>query len=116
MTEELVEHLKYGTGKMTDNNCQGTEKPVKSSDGNELWVPDSRFISSTNNPEQKDMISQDSKTRKNNKKRQFYREVIEALRLGGVPQDKIRNFTCGRENELKRINKWLDENRGSIVN
>ena len=100
---------------MIDNNCQGTEKPVQFNDGNELWLPDSQLISSTNNPEQKITISQDSKTRTNNKNRQFYREVIEALRLGGVPQDRIIDFTCGRENELNRINKWLDENRGSIV-
>ena len=46
---------------------------------------------------------------------QFYREVIEALRLGGVPQEKIFDFTCGRNKELKQITDWLSDSRGSIA-
>ncbi|UUX92638.1 ATP-binding protein [Methanoplanus endosymbiosus] len=47
--------------------------------------------------------------------KQFYREVIEALRLGGVPQEKIFDFTCGREDELNKIADWLSDSRGSIA-
>ena len=32
-----------------------------------------------------------------------------------MPQEKIFDFTCGRDEELKRITEWLSESKGSIA-
>lgn len=37
------------------------------------------------------------------------REMIEALKLGVVPAEFVKEFTYGRRNEIEEISKWLDE-------
>jgi len=43
------------------------------------------------------------------------RKVIEALRLGIVPQKYVENFTFGREEELKQIKAWLENSEESSL-
>lgn len=44
-----------------------------------------------------------------------YRAIIESLRLGGVPYSNIEKFTFGRDNEIDKINKWLESDEGSLI-
>lgn len=37
------------------------------------------------------------------------RKVIEALRLGIVPDSEVRHFTFGRDREIKQLTDWLNE-------
>ena len=43
------------------------------------------------------------------------RSIIEALRLGGVPRNKIDSFTTGREADISFINKWCSLSNQSCL-
>ncbi|MBO3757598.1 MAG: DUF2791 family P-loop domain-containing protein, partial [Candidatus Brockarchaeota archaeon] len=44
------------------------------------------------------------------------RKIIEALRLGIVPQKYVEEFTFGREKEIKQIKSWLsNEDESSLI-
>ncbi|NLM28991.1 MAG: DUF2791 family P-loop domain-containing protein [Methanomicrobiales archaeon] len=42
------------------------------------------------------------------------RVIIEALRQGGVPREKIERFTAGRDGELEKIREWLGSEDGCL--
>lgn len=44
-----------------------------------------------------------------------YRRILESLRLGGVPQDLVTSFTCGREEEVENILSWLSGDDGALL-
>jgi hypothetical protein len=43
------------------------------------------------------------------------RWIIEALRLGIVPHHQVEQFSCGREEEIHRIENWLQSNFGCMM-
>jgi hypothetical protein len=43
------------------------------------------------------------------------RSIIEALRVGIVPQNQTHHFTCGRETELSQVQKWQQSETGSMM-
>lgn len=43
------------------------------------------------------------------------RRILEALRLGGVPQDLVTSFTCGRDEEVNNILSWLSSDNGALL-
>jgi len=43
------------------------------------------------------------------------RWVIEALRLGVVPHQKVGQFSCGRETESNHIDTWLSSDMGCMI-
>lgn len=44
------------------------------------------------------------------------RRLVEAIRMGVVPCDRVREFTCGRERERRTLQNWLNrEDGGAIV-
>lgn len=43
------------------------------------------------------------------------RTIIEALRLGGVPQRNVEKFTFGRDTEIDEVKVWLTEEKGSLM-
>ncbi|NLA38441.1 MAG: DUF2791 family P-loop domain-containing protein [Methanomicrobiales archaeon] len=42
------------------------------------------------------------------------RAIIEALRQGGVPREKVEHFTAGRDGELEEIREWLGSGDGCL--
>jgi len=54
--------------------------------------------------------------KKNNSNDFNSRKIIEALKLGGVPLNHAEKFSTGRDEEIHRIKKFLqDPNEGSLV-
>lgn len=43
------------------------------------------------------------------------RWIIEALRLGVVPHQKVGQFSCGRETESNHIDTWLSSDMGCMI-
>lgn len=43
------------------------------------------------------------------------RSIVEALRLGGVPRNKIDSFTTGRETDISFINNWCSSSNQSCL-
>ena len=48
------------------------------------------------------------------KARHEARAIIEALRQGGVPREKVEHFTAGRDSELEEIREWLGSGDGCL--
>jgi len=109
----LVEHKVYGKGKVIKKRYGGFELYIEFEDGILRWVrrDEVRFLV------EKPLITKYKPSRLILSEEQFMaREIIEALRLGIVPQGYVEKFTFGRSKELKQIKDWLNESsEGTLV-
>jgi hypothetical protein len=89
-----VSHPVFGEGEILDYRWRGTEVLVKFQSGLRLWIPTSRVLPVAH--EQKP-ISEISA-----------RRMIEAFRMGIVPHQDVDDFTFGRDIEIEKILKGLE--------
>jgi len=102
---KLVDHPVYGKGEVIQSRYGEFEYLVKFNDGIQRWVrkEEVRFLS-----ENPILFRTQVSTPNAMPKAQFEaRQMIEAFRLGIVPQGKVNEFTFGRENEINAITQWL---------
>ncbi len=110
MSDNIVEHWRYGRGKVLKSRYGGFEVKVLFDDGIERWVRSDQlegvsYIPSST-PPFIEKLSQSVFSA---------REIIEALRLGIVPYKYISELTFGREREIKSVNKWLSSEEGCYI-
>ena len=112
---QLVEHQRYGRGRVQKKRFDGFELYVEFEDGISRWVrrDEIRFLSETS------VLKKDESPKPILSEEQLEdRRIIEALRLGVVPHDSIEQFTFGRDEEINHIKNWLsnsDDNNGSLI-
>ncbi len=112
---QLVEHQRYGRGKVQKERFDGFELYVEFEDGISRWVrrDEIRFLSETS------VLKKDESPKPILSEEQLEdRRILEALRLGVVPHDCIEQFTFGRDEEINHIKNWLsnsDDNNGSLI-
>jgi len=112
---QLVEHQRYGRGKAQKKRFDGFELYVEFEDGISRWVrrDEIRFLSETS------VLKKGEPPKPVLSEEQFEaRRIIEALRLGVVPQGCIEQFTFGRDEEISHIKNWLynsDDDNGSLI-
>ena len=109
----LIEHRKYGKGEVVESRHKGFELHVRFGDGILRWVRRDEFRSLTETP----ILSKPEAPKPKLPNEQFKaRQMIEALRLGIVPSEHVENFTFGRDEEIKRIENWLNNsNKKSLI-
>lgn len=107
MNEQVVYHARYGRGIIQRTRKSGLEYRVRFDTGVECWLRTDEVELSTApfRPVSKHVqvgTKQNTFTQ---------RKVIEALRLGIVPDDGLRLFTIGREKEIGYLENWLANSR-----
>lgn len=104
MKGQVVYHPKYGRGIAADPRKSGLEYQVQFDNGITCWVR-------TDTLEISEMPSRSAVVRQTDREKPanfIERRVIEALRLGIVPDEGLQLFTIGRESELSVLRTWLD--------
>lgn len=103
---DIVEHERYGRGVVERSRGGGFELYVRFEDGLRRWVrfDEVRYLA------EELSISRPGPPRPVLPRNKFRaRRMIEAFRMGIVPQDMVEEFTFGREREIERITRWLEE-------
>jgi hypothetical protein len=111
MNKQVVYHPRYGRGIVQRTRKSGLEYRVRFDNGVECWLRTDEVELSTApfRPVSKLVqagTTQDTFTQ---------RKVIEALRLGIVPDDGLRLFTVGREKEIAHLQKWLEHPKAAAT-
>jgi hypothetical protein len=103
MNEQVVYHPRYGRGMVQRTRKSGLEYRVRFDEGGEYWLRTDEVELSTAPFRPVSNLQQGG-----TKQHAFtQRKVVEALRLGIVPDDGLRLFTVGREEEISYLQKWL---------
>ncbi|MFC1834264.1 BREX system ATP-binding domain-containing protein [Thermodesulfobacteriota bacterium] len=112
MVGKIVTHDSYGTGTVRASRHKGLELFIDFEDGLSRWVRcDEMQVGDvardrTRVPQPAEHLPED----------QFKaRRMVEAFRLGIVPQDCVEEFTFGRTEELKRIRDWFSDSDESTL-
>jgi len=110
---QLIEHKIYGKGRILKKRFGKFELHVEFEDGVKRWVrrDEVRFLSET------PLLTKHESPKSTLSPEQCNaRQIIEALRLGVVPQKYVEELTFGREKEIKEIMAWLNRpNSGSLI-
>ncbi len=142
-SSNIVIHKKYGIGKILQKRLGGFKVLVKFNDGIERWVRFNTIKSIDVNEERDINKSQESAVGPDKDSNSAYKEaysvtdkhiekgksptnvnkdewfkarcIIESLRLGIVPQGYIQDFTIGRDNEIKKFEKYLLDDKPIII-
>ena len=107
---QLIEHEIYGKGKILRQRYGGFELYVEFEDGIRRWVRSNevRFLSET------PILKKYKHSGNALSKEQFKaREIIEALRLGIMPQKYVEEFTFGRDKEINYVKNWLNNSHSN---
>lgn len=145
MPEQVVHHPKYGYGVVKDQMHRGLDLYVAFENGYQRWVRTTELISSSpaqsldtippeavsaspqprvGLPPQRITIApmRPTPTRmppRNQTKTEdspFYsRCIVEAFRMGVVPDNCVASLTVGRDTEVESLQKWLSQNKGSAL-
>lgn len=120
-----VQHPIYGKGLVKDSRYMGYEIKVEFENGLHRWVRYNEVkvvdeVVSAPSVSQKPQATLPEKQRilppKFETQKIEAKKIIERLRLGIPPQDRLEEFTFGREKEIKEIKNWLDDpNTGSLI-
>lgn len=111
MSNQEVQHPKYGSGivKLARNN--GYMLLVTFQDGMSRWVKLTELLQ--NKTPQK--LEETPKTSDFSDERFKLRQMIEAFRLGIVPYDFLTDFTFGRDQEIDHIRNWLNSDESGSL-
>ena len=103
MTQKIVYHRQFGQGIVTETRRAGLEYQVRFDDGSVRWIRVDHLESVDNTP-----ASLRSTGEPRNRPSSFVRrQVVEALRLGIVPETGLNLFTIGRDQEIDALKDWL---------
>lgn len=94
LSTTYVSHPVFGEGEILDYRWRGTEVLVKFQSGLRLWIPTSRVLPVAREQRPIPEISA--------------RRMIEAFRMGIVPHQDVDDFTFGRDIEIEKILKGLE--------
>lgn len=106
MHQHIIHHLQFGSGVVVSTRSGGFELRVRFNSGVLRWVrrdelaEDSSFVHAQAVEAQKPSPPPLRRPRPS-------RRIIEALRLGIVPDVAIEKLTLGRDAEIKALNTWL---------
>jgi len=108
-----VRHPRYGEGEVQKERHKGFELLVLFPQGKKIWVRRDDLVISEPEPQARPAPPKVAKPAKDvkpeDRTRLEARRLIEALRLGTVPPDLVEKFTYGRQEEIARFGRWLDE-------
>lgn len=112
MSEGKVYHPKYGYGVVLRGRNKGFEFEVLFESGLKRWVPYNELkgagIRTSSLPQAPPWpVFSDERLKA--------RRMIEAFRLGIVPQDCIEDFTFGRDEEKTELQEWLDSSKENVL-
>ncbi len=116
MSLVTIIHPTYGRGEVTATEANGFYLHVRFSDGrkrkirrDQVALDGNPAVTKPGNP-----ISNCSGNAKNRKGPRCSRRIIEALRMGIVPDAEVARFTFGRDQEINALKAWIhDQNDGS---
>lgn len=111
MSNQVVQHPKYGSGIVKFAHNNGYILLVTFQDGVSRWVKLTELLQ--NKTPQK--LDETQKTPDFSDERFKFRRMIEAFRLGIVPYDCLTDFTFGRDQEIDQIRKWLDSDESGSL-
>ncbi len=106
MSPAIVIHPSYGRGEVIGSRANGFELQVRFSAGVVRWVRRDQVefevgvIASRSHPRQANGLL---------KKPPYARRIIEALRMGIVPDSEVARFTFGRDSEIADLKAWFGD-------
>lgn len=106
MADQVINHPKYGQGVVKQTRHKGFDFLAEFADGALRWVradeldetPSTLPVPSLHRPS----LQQKSTSHR-------HRAMIEAFRLGIVPDDCVEDLTFGRQSELSCVRRWLSD-------
>lgn len=105
MADKETLHSRYGAGRVVGERHGGFEKRILFRNGLERWIRlddlkdvDRRRLESLVTPKFQRIPDEELSAR----------QLIEAFRLGIVPDRHVEDFTFGRKREMEKLRKWLD--------
>ena len=108
----LIEHADYGRGEIRKRRYGGFELYVAFDDGISRWVRNHEVRTLSENP----ILTKPMPTKPKITETQMKaRQILEALRLGIVPELYAEEFTFGRDEEISKIKTWLANSEGSLI-
>jgi len=109
-----VIHPNYGRGQVLATRASGFELRVRFAGGRERWIRRDQ-VEREAAPAAPACPQQAAKPEQHAKPKapRYSRRVIEALRMGIVPDAEVANFTFGRDQETADLNAWLDDRTDS---
>lgn len=111
MKHQIIMHPEYGRGVVRSTRYGGLELEVTFDGGLVRWVRREHVQfhapPSINSEQPSDQRLAD--------RRSHPRRIIEALRMGIVPEDCVDDFTFGRDKEIDRIKQWLQRSDESTL-
>ena len=112
MKSRKVEHTVYGAGEVRATRYKGLEVQVEFEDGFLRWIRTEEMKEEVLAP----WLELSSGKKISYSDDEFVaRRIIEALRLGTVPYECVDGFTFGRDDETKRLKKWLEDTAESTL-
>lgn len=109
--DSVVHHPVHGRGIVCDSRFRGFQVKVKFDKGTARWMKRSelRFSSPTRQPRVPTAESLPDSPRLK------YRRMVEAFKLGIVPDEAVHEFTFGRSREVKSIKSWLADGDRNVL-
>lgn len=104
MQGQTVYHPRYGRGVATVRRKSGVEYQVRFESGDNRWVrADELELEAT-------VVTQQPEAEFRHEQSVHFveRKIVEALRLGIVPDEGFELFTVGREDEVRDFSRWLE--------
>ena len=106
----VIYHPVYGRGEVTATEANGFYLHVQFSDGRKRKIRRDHVEFEENAAAVSEPHIPASHTRSGNKRQpNDARRIIEALRMGIVPDTEMSQFTFGREREINSLKSWLEE-------
>lgn len=104
---EEVHHLVHGRGTVTDSRFRGFQLKVKFDRGQPRWVRPNQLEFTKQKSRRPSPVA--DKPAVVATPRLKYRRMVEAFKLGIVPDQAVREFTFGRSPEISFTNDWLED-------
>jgi P-loop Domain of unknown function (DUF2791) len=117
--ERVIHHRKWGTGRILKERHGGYSYLVQFQGGPKRWVLADELLPAIEEPhgalvppqQTGPQVSATPKPRPTHGPQFRARRLVEALRMGIVPEDAIEDFTFGRDEELETVSAWLHRGR-----
>lgn len=145
MPDQVIHHPKYGRGVVKGQMHRGLDLYVAFGDGFHRWIrateltlsspaqlvvktpphavilpqqplvspPPLKIAIATIRPTPLSLLPHDQPVEEDSP---FHsRRIVEAFRMGIVPDDCVASMTAGRDDEVERLQQWLMQNKGSAL-
>ncbi|PDW00582.1 hypothetical protein A9Q02_09335 [Candidatus Chloroploca asiatica] len=107
MTSHTIHHPIHGSGVVIGQRFAGFELHVRFSNGRERYVRADEVQAEAPAMQELDPVQVAHPTRQVCSGPPVPRGIIETLRLGIVPENRVQTFTFGRDAELAQLQGWL---------